>query len=431
MSSDRQKLLMAKMVGANRDKGLDAVSLHQAQQQKVYAESVSTGAVQAAKQAVGLKWGDVAGVDQEFAKAAAAIDAAHLGQDNTHRKILAQQDIYGHALNLALAYGDKDNFAYAKELLYGKQGTGFDPNKQPGLTEPGNIDLLNRPRVKNADGSISTVRSMSVGIDGQTVLIPTVAADGSRILSNEEAIAQYQATGQHLGKFEDTASADQYAQALHKDQERLLNQGIRDKISPEMQAHAVTTLRVQEKSTATMDSYFSVMADAGRNPAKAVALLNDPSYVEGKGLKGDIWHSVMAMAESRAHYLQGQQDRAKNLANEAASKSLYSTWLANHGEMSPEALMEFGRKNPNAAHLIVPFMQNAKREQSEATSSQADYAMFQASLSGDLSTRGYQLLTLYGPALSAGRRDHWTKIVSDGVGNGRYYRRYLVCLSRW
>jgi len=415
LPSDRQKLLMTRMVGSNRDRGLDAVALHQSQQQKVHAESVSSGAVQAAKQAVGLKWGDVSGVDQEFVRAAAAIDAAHPGQDNTQRKILAQQDIYGHALNLALAYGDKDNFAYANELLYGRQGNGFDPSKQPGLTEPGNIDLLNRPRVKNADGSISTVRSMSVEMDGQTVLLPTVAADGSGILSNEDAIAQYQATGQHLGKFKDAASADRYALALHKDQERLLNQGIRDKISPEMQAHAVTTLRVQEKSSATMNSYFSVMADAGRDPAKAVALLNDPGYVAQKGLKGDTWNSVMAMAEGRAHYLQGQQDRARNRANESASKSLYSTWVANNGQMSPEALMEFARKNPGAAHLVVPFMQNAQRAVSEETSARADYAMFQASLSGDLSSKGYQLLAQHGPALSASRRDHWSKIVADGV----------------
>jgi len=414
LPSERQRLLLARMVGANRDKGLDAVSLHQAHQKKVYAESVSTGAVQAAKQSVGTIWGDVAGVDLEFSKAAAAINAAHPGQDNTQRLILAQQDIYGHALNLALAYGDRDEFAYAKELLYGRQGAGFDPSKQPGMLEPGNVDILNRPRVRMQDGSTATVRSISVGLDGQTVVLPTVSPDG-KILSNEQAVELYQATGQHLGKFSDQASADTYAEALHKDQERLLAQGIRDKISPDMQAHAVTTLRTQEKSSATMRSYFSVMADAGNNPAKAVALLNDPEYVEAKGLKGDTWHNAMAMAEGRANYLQRQHDRAKSLANEAASKSLYTTWLSNGGQMSPEALMEFGRKNPGAAHLVVPFMQHAQKDQNEATASQADYALFQASLSGDLTQRGYQLLAQYGPALSPARRDHWSKVVGEGI----------------
>lgn len=89
-----------------------------------------------------------------------------------------------------------------------------------GMVESGNIDLNARPVVKNKDGSISTVRSMSVNFDGQEVLIPTVAADGSRILSDEEAIQQYRKTGQHLGKFKTPAQATAYAEALHKQQER-------------------------------------------------------------------------------------------------------------------------------------------------------------------------------------------------------------------
>jgi hypothetical protein len=89
-----------------------------------------------------------------------------------------------------------------------------------GLLVPGNIDLHSRPVVRNKDGSISTVRSMSVNIDGNEVLIPTVAADGSRVLSDADAVDQYRRTGQHLGIFRSPQAATAYAQQLHKDQER-------------------------------------------------------------------------------------------------------------------------------------------------------------------------------------------------------------------
>lgn len=86
----------------------------------------------------------------------------------------------------------------------------------PGMLEPGNIDLHNRTAVENSDGSISTVRSISVGFDDGVYLIPTVV-DGE-VVSDEEAIAHYKETGEHLGKFADEAAADAYAQQLHEDQ---------------------------------------------------------------------------------------------------------------------------------------------------------------------------------------------------------------------
>jgi len=78
----------------------------------------------------------------------------------------------------------------------------------------GNIDLYNRPHVKNSDGSVSTVRSMSFEEGGKEILVPTVSEDG-RIMSNKEAIDRFHRTGKHLGIFNDVASANAYAKKLH------------------------------------------------------------------------------------------------------------------------------------------------------------------------------------------------------------------------
>ena len=87
--------------------------------------------------------------------------------------------------------------------------------------EPGNIDLMHRPVVKNPDGSISTVLTMTEqDQDGLWVNFPTIGPNGER-WTPEQAWRYYLATGQHLGKFRTLEAAEAAAQSLHKDQEAL------------------------------------------------------------------------------------------------------------------------------------------------------------------------------------------------------------------
>nr|WP_289140932.1 hypothetical protein [uncultured Pseudomonas sp.] len=100
----------------------------------------------------------------------------------------------------------------------------FFGDQAAGMLEQGNIDLNARPTVKNADGSISTVRSISANFDGQEVLIPTVSDDG-KILSDKAAIQEYLRTGKHLGKFDNPDDATAYAESLHDQQAKRYGAG--------------------------------------------------------------------------------------------------------------------------------------------------------------------------------------------------------------
>ena len=99
------------------------------------------------------------------------------------------------------------------------------PAPEPtGAVEVGNIDLTNRPVTTNADGSVSTVLSMSIGTDKGEVLIPRVAPDGT-VLTEEQAIALYEESGQHLGVFSSPEAATAYAEKLHDYQAELYADG--------------------------------------------------------------------------------------------------------------------------------------------------------------------------------------------------------------
>ena len=98
-----------------------------------------------------------------------------------------------------------------------KRRPGGPTGPYAGMRAEGNVDLTNRPQVRNADGSVSSVRSASFGMDEGEILVPTVSEDG-RILSDDEALDQYRKTGRHLGIFDTPEHATSYADALHNAQ---------------------------------------------------------------------------------------------------------------------------------------------------------------------------------------------------------------------
>ena len=87
------------------------------------------------------------------------------------------------------------------------------------MIRPGNINLHTRPVVRNPDGSVSTVRSITVGTGNGFVLLPTVV--GGRVVSDWQAVQHFLRSGQHLGFFNSERAADLYANALHNQQDRL------------------------------------------------------------------------------------------------------------------------------------------------------------------------------------------------------------------
>lgn len=102
---------------------------------------------------------------------------------------------------------------------YKKGEPRFSSKVQPIIK--GNLPLGIRDRVQNVDGSISTVRTMSIATDDGEVLIPTVI--GGRVVTDVEAIRHYERTGENFGTFATPADATAYAETLHRYHERLLD----------------------------------------------------------------------------------------------------------------------------------------------------------------------------------------------------------------
>lgn len=144
-----------------------------------------------------------------------------------------------------------------------------------GLVAPGNIDLGHRPVVKNKDGTISTVRSMSFEEGGREILVPTVSDDG-RILSDDEAVDLYHRTGKHLGQFRSATEATAYAQQLHEQQAQQYGSGsMTPPIRPE-----------PEFNPESVTDWINVLHNA-----KQVAS-DSPDYADAQAVAGQAWARI-------------------------------------------------------------------------------------------------------------------------------------------
>jgi hypothetical protein len=150
--------------------------------------------------------------------------------------------------------------------------------QQPaGLIEEGNIDLTDRPKVKNKDGSISTIRSITVESDGNHYVIPTVAETGV-VLKDEEAIELWRQTGKHLGVFKTSKDANKFAEKLHESEARKLKgepEPTKERIAPSIDAVQYNLSQVLNQIETAGKTGILTPAQAVKLKEKIITQTND------------------------------------------------------------------------------------------------------------------------------------------------------------
>jgi len=153
------------------------------------------------------------------------------------------------------------------------------PISNDSLVEPGNIDLNSRTKVKNSDGSYSTVRTMTITTDKGAINIPTVIGD--KVVSEKEAVDHFRRTGQHLGIYKNVEEATKAAEKLHDDQANLYDGVTSSQESEINQAKKEeATLPTQEKKPKSWFELFN-KASQVRKPSGSYYLDNPPEKETG------------------------------------------------------------------------------------------------------------------------------------------------------
>jgi len=140
-----------------------------------------------------------------------------------------------------------------QKVRYAAADTGTMTDAGPELPADPNaptLDPLQQKPAQNEDGTISTVRTIGITDDGKEVNIPTVPAEGGRVMSNEEAIQRYDATGNHLGKFDTVEEAGAAAEKLHQEEASRISQqpkGEQPAMTPEMAKAFLDSVKDQSR----------------------------------------------------------------------------------------------------------------------------------------------------------------------------------------
>lgn len=127
------------------------------------------------------------------------------------------------------------NTAKSADVSAKARSLGLDSSK-------GNIDIYEDfEQAQNEDGTVSTINTISIGVDGKEVLIPTTW-DGKNH-TTKEAIERYNKTGLNFGMFDTIEEADDYANRLHQLEEQ--------KVAAKAQSETVGSTKPEALPTAT------------------------------------------------------------------------------------------------------------------------------------------------------------------------------------
>ena len=362
----------------------DRVQNHVAQQRKIYDNESTQAALDAqqekavqnytdpgtsepaiaARAAIIMQHGERNGMPEEFTKEQVAKATSETRLEIVKQFVDNRQDLAASAYltkyrdqfqskDLAQAEGLVNRASVEGEgVRLADVITGVQPT---GQLQAGNIDLRHRPEVKNADGTISTVRSISIEESGKTILIPTVSPDG-KILSDDQAVALYHKTGQQLGVFRDEASAEEYAQRLHLAQaDMLAGRGTGEVVQHAtsesgafLEAAKIADPLVREKTEERLSLYFNRQAASTRQSQEDAF---EAGYKVLRAHGGDIDQVPMslrnAMGAMHDENLIEQSKRLQKL-DDPGDDERYLT-LMNEAYFNPD---QFGREDiPNVPGL--------------------------------------------------------------------------------